>query len=173
MHDASISGSSINNGRTMALSSQLAAISSLRRKAGRVDLSFPQEAIPRYQAARSLAEIFQLGCQDLTPAEIEHLEIAIAGKLLELADYRPYELQLTDCSFIRAALRKTMCSANLENQAELTRLVLRAAARLLNKGLVREAFVLVPTSHYSKAMARMVTRFASGRFHIRINPYLY
>lgn len=70
MHSTSISGSSIGNGRTMALSSQLAAISALRRRTGRVDLTFPKEAIPRYRAAASLAEIFELGCRGLTPSEI-------------------------------------------------------------------------------------------------------
>jgi glycosyltransferase involved in cell wall biosynthesis len=172
MHSASISGSSVSNGRIMALSSQLAAISALRRRAGRIDLTFPKEAIARYRAAASLAEIFQLGCRGLASSEIEHLEIALAAKLLDLADYRPYELELADCKFIRTALAKRMRSTNPRNQSELTRLTLRAAARLLHKGLVKEAFAVVPTSQYLQAAARLAKRFASGRFNLKMNPYL-
>lgn len=172
MHSASISGSSVNNGRIMALSSQLAAISALRRRAGRVDLTFPKEATLRYRAAASLAEIFELGCRGLTPSEIEHLEIALAAKLLELADYRPYELELADCRFIRTALAKRMHTVNPRNQTELTRLTLRAAARLLDKNLVKETFTVVPTSQYLQAATRLAKRFASGRFGLEMDPYL-
>jgi Glycosyl transferase family 2 len=172
MHSASISGSSVSNGRTMALSSQLAAISALRRKMGRVDLTFAEEVIPHYRAAASLAEIFKLGCHGLTPSEMEHLEIALAAKLLELTDYRPYELELADCRFIRTALAMRMHRANPRNQTELTRMTLRAAARLLHRGLVREAFAVVPTSQYPGAAARLIKRFASGRFDLKAYPHL-
>ena len=172
MHGASISGSSVANGRIMALSSQLAAISALRRRTGVVDLTFPEEAIRHYCAVASLAEIFKLGCRGLSPAEIDHLEIALAAKLLELADYRPYELELADCRFIRVALAKRMRSANPKNKAELTRLTLRAAARLLRQGLFKEAFAVVPTTQYPGAAARLAKRFASGRFDLKIYPHL-
>src|SRR6201996_2538069 len=172
MHSTSISGSSIGNGRTMALSSQLAAISALRRRTGRVDLTFPKEAIRRYRAAASLAEIFELGCRDLTLSEIEHLEITIAAKLLELADYRPYEIELADCRFIRIALAKGMRTVSPTNQKEHTRMTLPAAARLLRKGLVKEAFIVVPPLLYPRAAAWLAKRFASGRFGLEMDPYL-
>jgi glycosyltransferase involved in cell wall biosynthesis len=171
MHNASISGSSVSNGRTQALSSQLAAISALRRRTGRTDLTFPKEAVERYRAASSLAEIFKLGCHGLTPSEIEHLEIALAAKLLELADYRPYQLELGDCRFIKTALAKKMQTANARNRDELTRLTLRAASRLLHKGLLKEAYAVVPTSQYPRAAARLAKRFASGRFDLKTNPW--
>ncbi len=173
MHSTSISGSSIGNGRTMALSSQLAAISALRRRTGRVDLTFPKEAIPRYRAAASLAETFELGCRGLTPSEIEHLEITIAAKLLELADYRPYEIELADCRFIRTALAKGMRTVSPTNQKELTRMTLRAAARLLRKGFIKEAFIVVPPLLYPRAAGRLAKRFASGRFGLQMDPYLH
>jgi glycosyltransferase involved in cell wall biosynthesis len=169
MHSASISGSSVSNGRTMALSSQLAAISALRRWTGRVDLTFPEEAVARYRAGASLAEIFKLGCHGLTPSEVEHLEIALAAKLMELADYRPYELDLADCRFIGTALAKGMRSVNAQNQAELTRMALKTGARLVRKGLLKEAFAVVPSSTYPRATAELAKRFASGRFALKIN----
>jgi glycosyltransferase involved in cell wall biosynthesis len=170
-HSGSISGSSVRNGRTQALSSQLAAISAFRRRTGRTDLTFPQEAVERYRAAASLTEIFELGCHGLTPSEIEHLEIALAAKLLELTDYRPYELELADCRFIRRALAKRMHTAHPKNRDELTRLTLRAAARLLRKGLLKEASAIVPTSQYPSAAARMAKRFASGRFNLKTSHW--
>jgi hypothetical protein len=169
MHSASISGSSVSNGRTMALSSQLVAISALRRRTGRVDLTFPKEAGARYRAAASLAKIFKLGCHGLTPSEVEHLEIALAAKLLELADYRPYELEMADCRFIGTALAKGMRSVNAKNQAELIRMALKTGARLVRKGLLKEAFAVVPFSTYPRATAELAKRFASGHFALKIN----
>lgn len=166
MHISSIS-SSISNARTMALSSQLAAISALRRSMGRMDLTFPKEALASYRAAASLGEIFKLGCHGLTPSETEHLEIALAAKLLELADYRPYELELADCRFIGTALAKRkMRTASATNKVELTRLLLRAAVRLFRKGLLKEAFAVVPFSHYPRITAGLAKRFLSGRFDL-------
>jgi glycosyltransferase involved in cell wall biosynthesis len=164
MHNASISGSSINNGRTMALSSQLAAISAVRRRFGRTDLSFPVEAAEQYRAATSLAEIFELGCRGLTSSEISHLEIAVAAKLLELAAYRPYELELTDCRFIRTALTNRARSLNPKNKTELMHVVLRTAARLVRKRRLREAFALVPSAQYPRAMTHLAKRFVSRPF---------
>jgi glycosyltransferase involved in cell wall biosynthesis len=164
MHNASISSSSINNGRTMALSSQLAAISAERRRFGRTDLSFPVEAAEQYRAATSLAEIFELGCRGLTSSEISHLQIAVAAKLLELAAYRPYELELTDCRFIRTALTNRARSLNPNNKTELMHVVLRTAARLVRKRRLREAFALVPSAQYPRAMTHLAKRFASRPF---------
>jgi glycosyltransferase involved in cell wall biosynthesis len=168
MHLSSIS-SSISNARTMALSSQLSAISALRRRMGGTDLSFPKEAIASYRAAASLREIFKLGCHGLTTSETEHLEIAVAAKLLELADYRPYELELADCRFIGTALAKRMRTANAANKAELTRLTLKTAVRLFRKGLLKEALAIVPSSQYPRVTARLAKRFVSGRFNLEVH----
>jgi glycosyltransferase involved in cell wall biosynthesis len=164
MHNASISGSSINNGRTMALSSQLAAISAVRRRLDRTDVSFPVEAAGEYRAATSLAEIFTLGCRGLTSSEIPHLEIALAAKLLELAAYRPYELELTDCRFIRTALTNRVRSLNPKNKTELMHVVTRTGARLVRKRRLREAFALVPFAQYPRATKHLAKRFASLPF---------
>jgi hypothetical protein len=153
----------------MALSSQLSAISALRRRMGGTDLSFPKEAIASYRAAASLREIFKLGCHGLTTSETEHLEIAVAAKLLELADYRPYELELADCRFIGTALAKRMRTANAANKAELTRLTLKTAVRLFRKGLLKEALAIVPSSQYPRVTARLAKRFVSGRFNLEVH----
>lgn len=172
MHNASISGSSISNGRTMALSSQLAALSALRRTAGKTDLTFCKEAFSQYHGSVSLEEIFKIGCHGLTRSEIEHLEIAIAAKLLELADYRPYELELSDCRFIRVAFTKKMRTLPPQNQKELTCMTLQAARRLRRKGFVKEAFNILPPSLYPLAAAQLVKRFTSGRFTLEMSIFL-
>ncbi|MBV9251702.1 MAG: glycosyltransferase family 2 protein, partial [Acetobacteraceae bacterium] len=61
MHAPSVSSRSVLNGRIGALSSQLAAIAAMRRRAGRSDLVFPREALHRYHEARSLRAIFEAG----------------------------------------------------------------------------------------------------------------
>jgi glycosyltransferase involved in cell wall biosynthesis len=158
MHNASVSSSSVSNGRVGAVYSQLAAISAVRRRSGRTDLTFSKETAARYRALTSLAEIFKLGCYDLAPSEKEHLEIALAAKLLELADYRPFELELADCQFIRRALAKSTAILNARNRAELRRLASRAAARLLSKGLLKEAVAVAAPSEYPTVAARLLKR---------------
>jgi glycosyltransferase involved in cell wall biosynthesis len=154
-HNASITRCNIWNGRVLAVSSQLAAISAARRRAGRVDLSFSNNTLLRYRKAKSLRELFECGCQDLTHVEIEYLEIATAAKILEQVDFRPYELELADCKFIRIALAKRMCMLNPRNRAELMNMTLQAAARLFRKGLIKEAVTIVPTSLYPKIAVRV------------------
>ncbi len=104
VHSASVSSASIVGGRIMAVSSQLAAISALRRKRGETDLVFDRRAIGEYRSAASLERIVATASRQLTADEAQHLRIASAMKLLELARYRPYEPDAADCAFIRAAL---------------------------------------------------------------------
>src|SRR6516165_2981991 len=106
VHARSISSASIINGRIMALSSQLAGLSALRRRTGRPDLSFPKEAIAEYQSTRTLLKLWELGKRQLDDDEAGYLRIALAAKLLELTDYRPYEPDIDDCQFIRDAFHE-------------------------------------------------------------------
>jgi hypothetical protein len=133
MHSKSISGRSIINGRIMALNCQLAAISAQRRHEGRNDLSFGRAAIGEYQQAETLTNIFKVGSRQLEPFEADYLGVAVAAKLLELTAYRPYELELDDCHFIRQA-REAPKALGPNNVKELRRLHAGAAARLLTTG---------------------------------------
>ncbi|AJC80614.1 glycosyltransferase family 2 protein [Rhizobium etli bv. phaseoli str. IE4803] len=105
-HEGSISGASILNGRIMAVSSQLAAISAKRRSLGQQDLQFSSNLTAAYKAVRTLAPIVELACASLSQEERAYLEMSAAAKLLILASYRPYSLEKSDLSFLGKALKR-------------------------------------------------------------------
>src|SRR5262249_47690166 len=91
VHTASIS-SSIVSGRVMAIGSQLGALSALRRRGGREDIAFVRELPAVLKGAATLETMVAVARTLVGAEEIEHLRIAAAAKLMELARYRPYEL---------------------------------------------------------------------------------
>src|SRR5262249_21957005 len=157
VHTRSISSASVLNGRIMALSSQLAGLSALRRRTGRPDLSFPKEAIAEYQSTRTLLKLWELGKRQLDDDEAGYLRIALAAKLLELTDYRPYEPDTDDCEFIRDALHEATRLSNA-NCKHLARLYARAGARLLVNGSFNKAVALTPPWLYFPMISRALLR---------------
>jgi hypothetical protein len=158
LHTRSISSASVINGRIMALSSQLAGLSALRRRTGRADLHFPKEAITEYRTAQTLSKLWELGQRQLDDDETRYLRIAVASKLLELTAYRPYELEFSDCQFIRGALDE-LSRLPHPNRKDLGRLYARTAARLLISGQLREMAILTPPWLYLPMIVRAVIRF--------------
>lgn len=154
MHAGSISGESIVGGRIIALGSQLAGLSALRRRTGRTDICFPRDAPRRYREAQTMSRIFELGRRQLNKDEAGYLRIAMAAKLLELTAYRPYELKIDDCRFIVSAFRN-LAGITADNRRELRRLHAAAAARLFRKGLFHEAAALTPAFLYPSAAMRL------------------
>lgn len=144
LHDNSISGQSIENGRIMALSSQLSAISALRRSRNESDIEFSRASIERYKnRAGSLAGLFESVKPILTGTEVDHLHIATSAKLVELAGYRPYELELDDCEFARIGMARALTKLSKENRALVRRQYSGTAARLAYKGRFKEASALL------------------------------
>jgi Glycosyl transferase family 2 len=158
LHTRSVSSASVINGRIMALSSQLAGLSALRRRTGRADLHFPKEAITEYRTAQTLSKLWELGQRQLDDDETRYLRIAVASKLLELTAYRPYELEFSDCQFIRGALDE-LSRLPHPNRKDLGRLYARTAARLLISGQLREMAILTPPWLYLPMIVRAVIRF--------------
>jgi Glycosyl transferase family 2 len=158
LHTRSVSSASVINGRIMALSSQLAGLSALRRRTGRADLHFPKEAITEYRTAQTLSKLWELGQRQLDDDEARYLRIAVASKLLELTAYRPYELEFSDCQFIRGALDE-LSRLPHPNRKDLGRLYARTAARLLISGQLREMAILTPPWLYLPMIVRAVIRF--------------
>ena len=157
VHTRSISSASIINGRIMASSSQLAGLSALRRRTGRADLHFPKEAITEYRNARTLLKLWELTKRQLDDDEARYLRIAMASKLLELSSYRPYELEFSDCQFIRGALDE-LSRLPHPNRKDLSRLYARAGARLLISGRFREMATLTPPWLYLSMIIRALFR---------------
>jgi hypothetical protein len=91
----------------------------------------------------------------LDAREIEHLRIAAAAKLMELARYRPFEPDASDCAFIRAAL-PLASRLTAQNQKEIDWYVTVTAARLIRKGRIAEAFALTPPMSLPKTAARVL-----------------
>jgi glycosyltransferase involved in cell wall biosynthesis len=158
MHKESVSGSSLINGRIAALNSQLAAISVLRRKQQRPDLPFRAQDLREYKDAASLENMLEVCAHRLDRTEFEYLRVSTAAKLLELAAYRPFELELADCQFIWTALHEYMRALDPGNRAMLRRMRTGTAARLLSSVRPREAMTLVYPRLYPEVVSRMAFR---------------
>ncbi len=158
MHPQSISSRSVHDGRVMALGSQLAAISATRRRGHQPDLQFSKSAIRSYKDADSLEALFRLGAEGLHARERDRLEIALSAKLLELTSYRPYELDMADCRFIRQALLKHLASLTPVNRAAVIRMCSGAAARLVGKRQFKLAHALAQPGQYPHVLGRLAFR---------------
>lgn len=156
IHGGSVTGLSTLNGRLSALYSQLAAISALRRRNNTPDLAFPKSAIDLMTAATTPAAMFEIGKRDLNSTESAYLKAAFAAKYLELASYRSYEIELDDCRFVHAVLRPVEPTLPAANQRSLRRSRSVMASRLLSKGRLRAALVLLTPA----TLVETATRFA-------------
>lgn len=153
VHQASISSASALSGRVMAVGSQLGALSASRRRAGATDLNFAETDAPQLKAAQTLPAMIALIAPRLTDAETKRLRLAAGIKLLELAHYRPYEIDASDAAFIRAALGEWDI-ATPENRGHIRWHVVRTAARLIRKGRIDEALGLTPPAFLSRTLIR-------------------
>lgn len=142
IHADSISGRSVLNGRVMAYGSQLAAISAQRRRAGRPDITFPDSGISMYKAAHSLAGMFDIASTELTPDEATWLRVAVSVKMLELASYRPYELEAEDLRFISDGWGERLCLTR-PNLQEFTAFYARTIVDLTRKRKWEQAKALL------------------------------
>jgi glycosyltransferase involved in cell wall biosynthesis len=156
VHTASLS-SSIVNGRVMAAASQLGALSARRRRAGKPDIEFEKGLHGKLKAAETLKAMCAIIERGLDADEAEYLRIAAAAKLMELAGYRPYELDASDCAFVRAALPLAR-RLPVANQKAVMWHVTTTAARLIRKGRLAEAFALTPPKAYPKTAARVLVK---------------
>ena len=160
MHVGSISSRSIRNGRVAALNSQLAGVSAIRRRGKSPDLVFRREALRDYDRAEDLQSIFDMATKQLTHAEAAYLRVRLAAKLIDLATFRPIELDLADCRFIRDALRAEMPKLTSRNRSALKRMCKGAAARLASNNHIREAITLLSPELYLGTLLRLSIRLA-------------
>jgi len=154
----SISSKSVINGRIQALSSQLAAISAMRRRSNQSDITFPRGAIQDYRAAVTLADMVQIAGAQLTADERSHLAIAASEKLRQLATYRPYELELSDFRFISASFKQGRRALSPENRRHIAARLSGAAARLIVQGRFRSGIALCPPALYPFMLLRVLAQ---------------
>jgi glycosyltransferase involved in cell wall biosynthesis len=166
LHRHSISSASIVNGRLMAICSQLAALSARRRAFGQADIVLP--AFPHWREAIELDPMLSRAAVEtgVTPGEMPWLRAAAAGKLMELAGYRPYDIEDGDCTFIARAIDRDARHLQPENRADLARMRAATAARLVRDGRWRAARGLAPAGLWPQTLLRAAT----GRLYWTKHP---
>lgn len=105
IHEGSVSGASIINGRIAAKYSQLAALSYRRRQAGREDIVFKRDDLAIENQLDSFEQVICHNSDNLDNDELDYLKLASAAKLISLASYRPYVMSVADCAWLRKQLR--------------------------------------------------------------------
>ena len=159
MHDNSISSKSVRNGRVMAVSSQLCALSAVRRSEKRPDISFSPEGGAKLRASsQSMETACESVSADLSSDERRHLRLAAGAKLLEMADYRPYEVELSDCIFLDQVYGDFITSVAGENRDILRRAFSGTAARLASRGRWTQAFKLLQPGMGLPFLVRLLFR---------------
>ncbi|MGL5838585.1 MAG: glycosyltransferase family 2 protein [Sphingorhabdus sp.] len=158
IHDESISGSSILNGRIQAIGSQLAALSAQRRRIGKPDLVFAKNGLASLKDIGRLDAMIDAVTIGFDPYERRWIEEAVAAKLLELTAYRPYELDADDCAFIGTVAERSLSRLQDENRAHYSRMVSGCAARIASKHRLRDAIRLIPPTLYPSFTMRYAAR---------------
>lgn len=156
-HVGSISGSSVVNGRIMAIGSQLGGLAARRRARGEAEPDFSGTLIAQLRSAGTLDAMCTLVGPILAPLEVNQFRLSVGIKLLELSAYRPYEIERSDCAFIAAALRDQPPIA-MENAREVRWYVSQASARLIKAGHVGAAMLLTPVWLWPTALAKSLWR---------------
>ena len=159
LHSGSISGASVVNGRVMAVGSQLGAWAARQRERGLADPGFGTDLIQRLVAAQSLTAMCKAVAGIIGEAELPRFRLASGIKLLELAGYRPYEIDADDARFIRHAFQNgTELALSQSNSATIHWHISQAGARLLMAGRPRIALSLLPPGLWPFALAKVVLR---------------
>jgi len=144
MNPNSISSRSLSGGRIMAVYSQLVALSAARRRSGQVDIDFTPDLSARIrQGAETLDAVCAAASPQLSDKEHKHLRFATGVKLLEMAGYRPYEVDLSDCVFLKRVFEESGAGVRGENRGVIFRMYSGTAARLAAKGRWTEARTLM------------------------------
>ena len=170
MNPESLSSRSVRNGRVMAVFSQLAALSARRRRSARPDLAFTRAYADAIKAASgSLDGTCAAAAVQLEPAEVERFRFAVGVKLMEMAGYRPYELELSDCAFLREVLPAGVATLRGTNRGIVRRNFSGTAARLAAKGLWAEARALTASGFGPAFWMRYgLRKLMPSAFHRRV-----
>ncbi len=174
IHDDSISGSSIMNGRIQAIGSQLAAVSAQRRRQEQPDLVFAKNGLSALKGIGRLDAMLQMVTADFTADEQKWMEEAVAAKLLELTAYRPYEPDAEDCAFIGQIARRGFSHLQAPNRAQNSRMISGCAARVAANSRLNDAMRMVPPALYPSFAVRYAARMMMPerlRRSLRNNAY--
>ncbi len=156
LHAESISGSSLANGRLMAVFSQLTAISEQRFRNNKPDIAFNKELILAAKSKATFGEIIETCTMkaSLTAEEGTYLKAAACAKILELVSYRPYDLELSDAQYVGSVLGG--CK-EYKNEV-LVRQLTGTAANLVLKGRIKSGIALLSLKDMPPFLYRIVLR---------------
>lgn len=159
LHPNSLSGRSIVNGRIMAVGSQLSAVAARQQADGRAAGDYSRSLVPVLRQAQSLVAMIALVAERVEAERRHWFRLAVGIKLLELARYRPYELESDDCRFIREQLGHTgAMQLSRTNRTEIRWYLTETAARLLRQNRVRDAAALAPAALWPLVIAKALLR---------------
>jgi glycosyltransferase involved in cell wall biosynthesis len=127
IHDDSVSGKSVVEGRIQAIFSQLAALSARRVLALKPDLEFRKSDLAAARSARLLRQMLDLFRERLSAKEWLYLQAAAPLKLLEFIRYRPYGLEMTDIAVFCESLANVRAARG--DQRRKIRVALNGAIR--------------------------------------------
>ncbi len=173
LHAQSVTGLSTLNGRLSAIFSQLAAISALRRRGNVDDLTFTKATIELMIASLTPAGMLAIGKRGLNGAESAYLEAGFAAKYLELASYRSYDIELDDCRFIRTVLATAVPRLPVANRRSLRRSRAIMCSRLLSKGRLHAALVLLSLDSLPQTALRFGVHVVSRCLPTRVRVALW
>ena len=142
MHKGSVTSQSIASGRRGALYAQLAAISAQRRARKQLVLVFDSDLLTSIKNSQELQSMYAAAGRHLTDREQGWLAVAVSAKLMELCFYRPYELTIADCRFIRSAMDKHQREIPEDSVTSVREATIGTAVRLMKRGKVRSAVIL-------------------------------
>lgn len=155
IHPGSVTSKSIRNGRVNAINSQMAALSELRRRAGSPDIVFRKDAITSYHDAKTLEGMIQVASAELTDIEKGQLELGAVLKLFEMALYRPYKLELSDCSYGRSVLARNHSRPH-NTRFHMDRINVYISAFLMRRGEFSLMKAVTPLPIYPKILAHFL-----------------
>jgi glycosyltransferase involved in cell wall biosynthesis len=158
IHSASLSSSSIENGRQQAIWSQLTALSDQRRKSGKPDIPFSAELAHKIRRHRELKDIVKEANNLAYPEEIQWLTSAVAAKIIEMSYYRPYEVSAEDIKYIKYARQFDRLIDRRDGYEIFREGIISAGIRLILTHRVKDAFDLVPLSSWPILAGRAAFR---------------
>jgi hypothetical protein len=138
----------------------------MRRRSGQPDVSFPKSWLSEYEKARSLKERLIIANCDLSIEEARILEVSAGIKLLETAGYRPFEVELEDCSLIGRTYKLLSSGFAVKSKMICIRLSTGTSVKLIRGGKFMLAYRLCPASLYPLVALRFMLRFAMPKYVI-------
>ena len=129
LHTDSISTRSVRHGRTQAFFSQITALNAKRRRAGEAELPYTLGIRDALEVADDWDRLFELYYGYLTDEEVLWLRAAAPLKLLDLAWWRPHQIEIADVDRAAKALARVP-GLTAEARAEARSLVERVREKL-------------------------------------------